>query len=125
MDGRYPGLRLRCLRHLVRLRVCDARLPRLAGRSSRRAYSAWREKQLRYTWLRAIQGKHVDFWQVAGDALDFALETLKLDRPELRDPLMQLYRVFLFPEVPDVLGRLENGRYKTRQCSSQLCGMQV
>src|SRR3954466_6263883 len=33
----------------------------------------WRDKQLQYTWLRAIQGKHVDFWQVTGDALDFAL----------------------------------------------------
>jgi hypothetical protein len=38
----------------------------------------WRDKQLQYTWLRAIQGKHVDFWQVTGDALDFALDTLKL-----------------------------------------------
>src|SRR5215470_19339913 len=36
----------------------------------------WREKQLQYTWLRALQGKHADFWQVTGDALDFALESL-------------------------------------------------
>ena len=35
----------------------------------------WREKQLQYTWLRALQGRHADFWQVTGDALDFALET--------------------------------------------------
>ena len=32
----------------------------------------WRDKQLQYTWLRAIQGRHADFWQVTGDALDFA-----------------------------------------------------
>ena len=24
----------------------------------------WRDKQLQYTWLRAITGDHVDFWQV-------------------------------------------------------------
>ena len=26
----------------------------------------WREKQLQYTWLRALQGRHADFWQVTG-----------------------------------------------------------
>jgi 2-haloacid dehalogenase len=36
----------------------------------------WRDKQLQYTWLRAAQNRHADFWQVTGDALDFALETL-------------------------------------------------
>jgi 2-haloacid dehalogenase len=37
--------------------------------------SLWRDKQLAYSWLRAVQGRHADFWQVTGDALDFALET--------------------------------------------------
>ena len=32
----------------------------------------WRDKQLQYTWLRATQALHADFWQVTGDALDFA-----------------------------------------------------
>ena len=41
----------------------------------------WRDKQLQYTWLRAVQGRHADFWQVTSDALDFALETLALDKP--------------------------------------------
>ena len=34
----------------------------------------WRQKQLQYTWLRALMGRHADFWQVTGDALDHALE---------------------------------------------------
>src|SRR5215475_9697384 len=51
----------------------------------------WRDKQLQYTWLRAIQGRHVDFWQVTSDALDFALETLAIDNAGLRHRLMQLY----------------------------------
>jgi 2-haloacid dehalogenase len=34
----------------------------------------WRTKQLQYTWLRTLMGRYVEFWQVTGDALDFALE---------------------------------------------------
>lgn len=68
----------------------------------------WRDKQLQYTWLRALQGKHADFWQVTGDALDYALETLKIARPELRRRLMDLYLTLdAFPEVPDVLAKLK------------------
>jgi 2-haloacid dehalogenase len=35
----------------------------------------WRLKQLQYTWLRGLAGHHAEFWQVTGDALDFALAT--------------------------------------------------
>jgi 2-haloacid dehalogenase len=52
----------------------------------------WRKKQLQYTWLRALQGRHADFWQVTGEALDFALETLDLGDPQLWVRLMDLYR---------------------------------
>src|SRR5438477_5773331 len=73
----------------------------------------WRDKQLQYTWLRAAQGRHADFWRVTGDALDYALEALQIDR-QLRDPLMQLYlRLAAFPEVPDVLRRLKRSTLKT------------
>ena len=74
----------------------------------------WRDKQLQYTWLRALQGRHVDFWQVTGDALDFALETLAIDAPGLRDRLMNLYLTLdAFPEVPDVLQRLKKAGQRT------------
>ena len=68
----------------------------------------WRDKQLQYTWLRAAQQRHADFWQVTGDALDFALDTLGLDRPSLRDRLMLLYLTLdAYPEVPGTLDRLK------------------
>src|SRR5947207_4382044 len=68
----------------------------------------WRDKQLQYAWLRSLQGRHADFWQVTGDALDFALETLRLEKLGLRDRLMNLYlSLCTFPEVPDVLRRLK------------------
>src|SRR5688572_7424354 len=61
----------------------------------------WRDKQLQYTWLRAAQGRHADFWQVTGDALDFALETLAINNAALRQRLMALYLTLdTFPEVP-------------------------
>src|SRR5947208_16932800 len=73
----------------------------------------WRDKQLQYTWLRAAQGRHADFWQVTGDALDFALEALQFDK-KLRQTLMNLYlRLSAFPEVPEVLKRLHQAALKT------------
>jgi 2-haloacid dehalogenase len=74
----------------------------------------WREKQLQYTWLRALQGRHADFWQVTGDALDFALETLGIAGSALRGRLMDLYlKLNAFPEVPDMLRRLKAAGLQT------------
>lgn len=78
----------------------------LAGEAVRLT-ALWRDKQLQYSWLRAVQSRHADFWEVTGDALDFALETLGLTEPGLRERLMQLYLALdPFPEVPEMLRRL-------------------
>ncbi|MGH6915320.1 MAG: haloacid dehalogenase type II, partial [Geminicoccales bacterium] len=67
----------------------------------------WRSKQLEYTWLRALMGRHADFWQVTGEALDYALERMAIEPGPLRAPLMAAYRgLHAYPEVPEVLGRL-------------------
>jgi 2-haloacid dehalogenase len=67
----------------------------------------WRLKQLQYTWLRGLAGHHAEFWQVTGDALDFALAQLKIERPGLRERLMQLYlQLGTYPEVPAMLREL-------------------
>src|SRR5262249_13731582 len=79
-----------------------------------RLSAPWRYKQLQYTWLRAAQGRHADFWQVTGDALDFALETLRIDTPGVRERLMTLYLTLdPFPEVTDVLARLKSAGLRT------------
>ncbi len=84
----------------------------------------WRDKQLQYTWLRAAQGLHVDFWQVTGDALDFSLETLGIDKPGLRERLMTLYLTLdPFPEVPNVLRRLKAAGMRTAILSNGSPGM--
>jgi 2-haloacid dehalogenase len=79
-----------------------------------RLTALWRDKQLQYTWLRSLSGRYADFWQVTGDALDFALESLAIDQPGLRDRLMQLYLTLdAFPEVPQVLRRLRQAGLRT------------
>jgi len=68
----------------------------------------WRGKQLQYTWLRSLGGRHADFWQVTGDALDFAMASLDLTDRSLRERLMNLYlELDAYPEVGETLARLK------------------
>lgn len=68
----------------------------------------WRQKQLQYTWLRSLMGAHADFWQVTGDALDYAMAAVGLEEPTLRQRLMDLYlELDAYPEVPGMLRRLK------------------
>jgi len=69
----------------------------------------WRTRQVEYSWLRSLMQEYTDFWQVTGDALDFALASLNIDNPALRDRLMDIYkRLDAYPEVPEVLSTLNN-----------------
>src|ERR1051326_5441002 len=65
----------------------------------------WRTKQLEYTWLRSLMGKHVDFWRITQDALTFACKRMNLDcSPVQRERLMQSYnRLNAFPDVRPAL----------------------
>jgi 2-haloacid dehalogenase len=69
----------------------------------------WRLKQLQYTWLRAVMGEHVGFWQITQDGLDWALEAEGLQEDsELRERLLQLYwELATYPEVPAMLAALK------------------
>ena len=61
------------------------------GDNAQAVSDLWRLKQLSYTWLRSLMGEYVPFWQVTGEALDFALETHGIDDLSLRDELLKLY----------------------------------
>ncbi|MFQ6017621.1 MAG: haloacid dehalogenase type II [Kiloniellaceae bacterium] len=70
----------------------------------------WRQKQLEYTWLRSLMGEHVDFWQVTGDGLDYALAANGVEDQALRDRLMDLYlSLEAYPDVKGPLARLRDG----------------
>lgn len=68
----------------------------------------WRDKQLQYSWLRAITGNHAPFWDVTKDALDWAMSRHGLEDLELRERLLALYwELPAYPEVPRVLATLK------------------
>jgi 2-haloacid dehalogenase len=91
------------------LRCADA-----LGETAPRLATLWRDKQLQYAWLRAVQGRHADFRQVTGEALDFALEALAIADPALRERLMQLYLTLdAYPEAAAVLRRLRDAGLAT------------
>ena len=74
----------------------------------------WRQKQLEYTWLRSLMGAYVDFWQVTGAGLDYALAANGVEDAELRRRLMDLYlNLDAYPDVADALDRLRAGGKKT------------
>ena len=84
------------------------------GDDAARLSEIWRQKQLQYTWLRSLMGTHADFWQVTGEALDFSLDAIGLENPELREKLMALYRKLdAFPEVSETLRSLKAGGMRT------------
>ena len=67
----------------------------------------WRARQLSYTWLRSLMGRHADFAQVTADALDWTLERHGIADPALRARLLALYdRLPAYPEVHGVLTAL-------------------
>jgi 2-haloacid dehalogenase len=74
----------------------------------------WRQKQLQYTWLRSLMGRHADFWRVTGDALDFAMESLGIRDGGLRERLMALYeRLDAYPEARPALEALRGAGLRT------------
>ena len=67
----------------------------------------WRRKQLEYSWLRAVTGDYVPFWQVTCDGLDWAMERAGLADEELRERLLALYwELPAYREVPMMLAQL-------------------
>lgn len=68
----------------------------------------WRRKQLEYSWLRAVTGDYVPFWEVTKDGLDWAMDRAGLDDMELRERLLALYwELPAYREVPFVLAQLK------------------
>jgi 2-haloacid dehalogenase len=81
--------------------------PRL-GPQADEVSALWRNRQLEYTWLRSLMARHADFWQITGEALDFALAAHGIDDAQLRADLMAAYlELDCYPEVPAVLEQLK------------------
>src|SRR5438067_7174381 len=89
-------------------RLADTLFP---GRGSALS-SAWRTKQLEYTWLRSLMDRYEDFNRVTSAALEWALDSLQLaaDESSQRALLDEYRRLAVFPEVPAALEALAANR---------------
>jgi 2-haloacid dehalogenase len=68
----------------------------------------WRQKQLEYSWVRALAGRYQDFAAITSEALDFAVASVAPECAALTPSLMEAYhRLDAYPEVPAVLGNLK------------------
>ena len=84
----------------------------------------WRMKQLQYTWLRSLMGKYASFWQLTGDALDFALEAHGIKDESLRQDLMSAYmHLAAYPEVNQTLSKLKDAGMRVAILSNGTASM--
>ncbi|MEP0234208.1 haloacid dehalogenase type II [Roseibium sp.] len=68
----------------------------------------WRQKQLEYSWVRALMKKYQDFWSLTEQALDTAYALYPSADKSLRDDLLNAYWTLdCYPEVPQVLTDLK------------------
>jgi len=96
---------------------------------------SWRQKQLEYSWLRAMSGRYKPFWDITRDALHFSAERLGLPLPaESERRLMNQYSsLSAFPENLGALralkaaglplGILSNGNRDMIEVSVRSAGM--
>lgn len=86
--------------------LCEQLFP---GRGNALA-QLWRVKQLQYSLLRSLMGRHRDFWKLTEDGLVYAAKSLQLDvTPEKRMRLMDAYlSLAVFPDVKPGLVALKN-----------------
>ena len=89
------------------------------GADADKLNTLWRQKQLEYSWLRSLMGRHTDFWQITGEALDYAMAACDLTDPALRAELMQLYlTIEPYPESIETLRQLRAGKMQTAVLSN-------
>lgn len=70
--------------------------------------SAWRSRQLQYTWLRSLAGQFGSFWQITREALEWTLERHGLANDEaMREKMLDCYwNIEAFPEATATLQRV-------------------
>ncbi len=69
----------------------------------------WRLKQLQYSMLRSLMGRHRDFWRLTEDSLVYTARSLGLDlTPDKRARLLDAYlNLAAFPDVKPGLAALK------------------
>ena len=74
----------------------------------------WRTKQLEYAWVHSLMRRHVDFWELTGAALDYALTFHGVKDEHIQRALLESYLALdAYPEVPAVLRSLHEAGVRT------------
>jgi 2-haloacid dehalogenase len=95
------------------------RFKKALGANAQPLGELWRRKQLEYSWLRSLMGRHTDFWHVTGEALDYAMAALNIDDPSLRSRLMEAWLApKAYADARDTLTRLQAAGYRTAVLSN-------
>lgn len=86
----------------------------LVGPMADRLSELWRLKQLEYSWVRSLMGRHRDFWSLTLEALDHAAALIGGISPEARAALASAYETLdAYPEATTVLASLKAGGART------------
>ena len=89
-----------------------------------RLSETWRAKQLEYSWVLGLMGRHAPFWDLTEQALDYALACCPGVDRALRAPLLDAYRdLDAYPEVPGTLRALRAAGWRTAILSNGDTGM--
>ncbi|MET3691002.1 haloacid dehalogenase type II [Methylobacterium goesingense] len=94
------------------------------GPDADRLSETWRAKQLEYSWVLGLMGRHAPFWDLTEQALDYALARYPGVDRALRAPLLDAYRdLDAYPEVPGTLRALRAAGWRTAILSNGDAGM--
>ena len=79
----------------------------LLGERADAVNQLWRRKQLEYSWLRSLMGRHADFAQVTAEALAYAMESVGIADEALAKKLLAAYRELpAYDDAKVTLGKL-------------------
>jgi 2-haloacid dehalogenase len=84
------------------------------GKHSDEISMLWRTKQLEYSWVHSLMRRYVDFWELTGAALDYALAFYGVKDEHLQRLLLDSYLTLdAYPEVLAVLVSLRDAGIRT------------
>ena len=96
-----------------------ARNAEVVGNNSVEVSKLWRTEQLEYSWVHTLMGRHVDFWELTGAALEYALAFYDVRNERVKRTLLESYlSLDAHPEVPAALQRLRAVGLKTAVLSN-------
>lgn len=78
------------------------------GPKSEEVSQLWRLKQLEYSWVRSLMGRHADFRQITAEALSYCFDRFSIENNELFDDLLLSYqKLAAYPDASAALKRLK------------------